>query len=147
MVRGALRDLYRKIYIASRDGIKEIDLGISTYGSDRSIDMEVYERLRQERELVSEIAPLVLLERYLKQNEFAETKKIYETFLKVPGEIRIPSQEVLKTAIRKGVREGILGLGILENGKPLCQHFKEDCEVELSEGEVIIKRELCEEKN
>lgn len=146
LVRGALRDLYRKIYIASRDGIKEIDLGISTYGSDRSIDMEVYERLRQERELVSEIAPLVLLERYLKQNEFAETKKIYETFLKVPGEIRIPSQEVLKTAIRKGVREGILGLGILENGKPLCQHFKEDCEVELSEGEVIIKRELCEEK-
>ncbi len=146
LLKGALRDLYRKIYLPSKDGLKEIDMGIGTYGSDRGIDREVYESLRQNEELVMSIAPEVLVEKYLKDAHFSETKKIYEAFLKVPGELRIPSQELLKTAIKKGVREGVFGLGMLEKENPLCQYFKEDCEVELGEGEILVKKEVCEEK-
>ncbi|WP_353684855.1 DUF499 domain-containing protein [Thermodesulfovibrio sp. 3907-1M] len=145
-VKAALRDLYRKVYLPSRDGLKEIDMGIGIYGSDRGIDKEVYERLRQDGELVMSIAPMVLLEKYLKEAQFSETKKIYEAFVKVPGELRICDQEAFKTAVKKGVREGIFGLGRLENDKPVCLYFKEDCEVELNDGEILIKKEECEEK-
>ncbi len=146
LLKGALRDLYRKVYLPSREGFKEIDMGISTYGSGRTIDKEVYERLRQDEELALNIAPVFLLDKYLKSGQYVETKKIYEAFLKVPGEMRIPSDEVLKTAIKKGVREGIFGMGRLNNGNPVCAYFKEDCEVELCDGEILVRKEICEEK-
>ncbi|GLI53725.1 ATP-binding protein [Thermodesulfovibrio yellowstonii] len=145
-IRTLLRNLYRKIYVPSKEGFKEIDLGICTYGKDRSIDREVYERLKTEGELVGSLAPKVLLDRYLQGQNYVGTKKIFEAFLKVPGEIRIPSDEVLKTAIKSGVREGLFGLGNLEGDKVRCVYFKEDCGVNFTDDEVLIKSELCEER-
>lgn len=145
-IRTLLRNLYRKIYVSSKEGFKEIDLGICTYGKDRSIDKEVYERLKTEGELVGSLAPKVLLDRYIQDKNYVETKKIFDAFLKVPGEIRIPSDEVLKTAIKNGVREGLFGLGSLEGDQVRCMYFKEDCGVNFTEDEVLIKSELCEER-
>lgn len=145
-IRTLLRNLYRKIYVPSKDGLKEIDLGICTYGKDRSIDKEVYERLKTEGDLVSSLAPKVLLDKYLQGKDYIETKKIFDAFLKVPGEIRIPSEEVLKTAIKSGVREGIFGIGSLEEDNVRCMYFKEDCGVNFTDDEVMIKSELCEER-
>lgn len=138
-----LRNLYRKVYVPSREGLKEIDLGISTYGKDRSIDKEVYDRLKTEGEIVASIAPWILIDKYLKDKDYVETKKIYESFLKVPGELRVASEEVFKTAVKNGVREGLFGLGRIEGEQAKCLYFKEDCKVELSDEEVIMKRELC----
>lgn len=88
----------------------------------------------------------MLLDKYLQGKDYVETKKIFDAFLKVPGEIRIPSEEVLKTAIKIGVREGIFGLGRLEEDKVRCIYFKEDCRVNFTDDEVLIKSELCEER-
>ncbi|MDW7973389.1 MAG: hypothetical protein RMI01_09360 [Thermodesulfovibrio sp.] len=145
-IKTLLRNLYRKVYVPSKEGFKEIDLGRYTYGKDRSIDKEIYERLKTEGELVSNIAPMVLLNKYLRDKDYVETKKIYESFLKVPGELRIPSEEVFKTAVKNGVREGMFGLGRVEGDKPSCIYFKEECGVNLSEDEILIKKELCEER-
>jgi len=57
--------------------------------------------------------------------------------------MRIVSEDVLKNAIKEGVKQGLFGLGILENGSPLCKVFKQDCFPELVEGEIIIKPEEC----
>ena len=47
-----LRTLYRVVLIPSKDGFKEIDLGIPTYGAVKNIDKEVYDRLRSEEEIM-----------------------------------------------------------------------------------------------
>lgn len=141
-----LRNLYRKILVPSKEGLKEIDLGIFTYGKDRSLDKEVYERLRTEGELITSLAPKVLLDKYLREQDYVETKKILDAFLKVPGEIRIVSKEVLETAIKNGVREGLFGLGYLEVNRAKCVYYKKDCEVSFSEDEILIKSELCEKR-
>ncbi|MCX7822824.1 MAG: hypothetical protein N2260_05205 [Syntrophobacterales bacterium] len=67
-------------------------------------------------------------------------------FDKVPGELRIPSEEVFKTTVKKGIREGMSGLGRVEEGKPSCIYFKKECGVNLSGNEILIKKELCEER-
>lgn len=143
-VKVKIRDLYRLIYVPSREGLKEIDLGKATYGMDLSIDRQVYERLKSEGEILEKIAPLVIQEKYLRGHDYVETKKLLETFLNTPGETRILSSDALKTGIEEGVEQGLFGIGHLEEGQPICRNFNQKCTPEIVEGEIIIKKELCE---
>lgn len=143
-VRERIRGLYRTVLLPSKDKFKEIDLGIPTYGAETTIDKEIYERLRSEGEILEKLAPLSLKEKYLKDRDWVETKKVFESFFKTSGEIRIVSDEVLESCIKEGVRQGLFGVGDLENEKPMCRHFKTEFSPELVEGEILIKAELCE---
>lgn len=138
------RGLYRTVLLPSKDEFKEIDLGIPTYGAETTIDKEICERLRSEGEILERLAPLSLKEKYLKDRDYVETKNVFESFFKTSGEIRITSDEVLKSCIKEAVRQGLFGLGDLENEKPMCRHFKTEFSPELVEGEILIKAELCE---
>jgi hypothetical protein len=150
-VKELLRNLYRIVLLPSKDRFTEIDLGIPTYGAETTIDSEIYERLRSEGQILEKLAPLSLREKYLsaraqaglKDRDYVETKNILESFFKTPGEIRIVSDEVLKTCIKEGVRQGLFGLGDIEEGKTICRHFKVECTPELTEGEILIKADLC----
>ena len=42
----AVRRTYRQLFIPSRDGLKELDLGIPTCGEDSPLDEKVYQKLR-----------------------------------------------------------------------------------------------------
>jgi hypothetical protein len=76
--------------------------------------------------------------------DFVETRIIYESMLKTPGEIRPASKEVFIEAVKRGVSEGIFGLGIkTEDDKFECKYYKETVSPQLSEGEIIIKPEFC----
>jgi hypothetical protein len=145
-LRDHIRTLYRLVYLPTKDGIKENDLGIPTYGSDTSIDREIYERLRSEGEILEKFSALTLKEKYLKGRDYVNTVDILESFFKTPGEIRIFSDNVLRDCIREGVSHGLFGIGDLENKKPVCRHFREEIFPELVEGEIIIKSELCKPK-
>jgi hypothetical protein len=142
-VKGQIRNLYRLILLPSKDGFKEIDLGIPTYGADVTIDKEVYERLKGDGEILEKLSPLSLKEKYLKDRDYVETKNILESFYKTSGEIRIISDEVLKDSIKEGIKQGLFGVGVIENGKPVCRHFKEEFSPEILEEEIIIRAELC----
>jgi len=139
-----IRNLYRLIFLPAKDNFKEVNLGIGTYGVEKSIDKEIYEKLKNEGEILEKLSPLSIKEKYLKDKDYVETKKIFESFYRTPGELRVISAEVFKNSIREGVKRGIFGLGILDNDKPTCKFFKEDCSPNLVEGEVIIKAELCQ---
>lgn len=141
-----LRNLYRLLLLPSKDELKEIDLGIPTYGADVTMNKEVYERLRSDGELLEKFSPLSLREKYLKDRDFVETKNILESFFRTPGEIRIIKDEVLKDSIKEGVKQGLFGVGSIENGKPICHHFKDEFSPEIAEGEILIKAELCKPK-
>ena len=43
--------------IPDREDVKEIDLGIPTYGEIKAIDQEIYSKLRSEGEILEKIAP------------------------------------------------------------------------------------------
>ncbi len=138
-----IRTLYRIVLIPSKDGFKQIDLGIPTYGADFIIDKEIYDRLKNDGEILENLSALILKEKYLKDRDYVETKNILESFYNTPGEIRIIRDEVLKNAIKEGVRSGLFGAGIIEKGKPVCHHLKKDFSPEIVEGEIVIKAELC----
>ena len=142
-----LRNFYRVILLPSKDNFQEIDLGIFTYGEGTTIDREVYERLKNEGEILEKIAPLTLKEKYLKGKDYVETKSILESFYKTPGEIRIVGDAVLKDSIKEGVKTGLFGCGEIENGSPKCRHFKEkEFYPEICEGEILISEKICKEQ-
>lgn len=138
-----LRNLYRIVLLPSKGNFKEIDLGIPTYGAETTIDREIYERLGSDGEILKTLAPLSLREKYLKDQDYVETKNILESFFKTPGEIRIVSDDVLKTCMKEGVTQGLFGVGDVEDEKPTCRHFKAFFSPELTEGEILIRADLC----
>ena len=138
-----IRGLYRTVLLPLKDEFKEIDLGIPTYGAEATIDKEIYERLKNEGEILERLAPLSLKEKYLKDRDYVETKNILESLFKTPGEIRVVSDEVLKDCIKEGIKQGLFGVGDIENEKPICRHFKDEFSPEIVDGEILIKAELC----
>ncbi len=142
-IKRKLRDLYRFIYLPSKDDFKEFNLGISTVGVSINLDKEVMEKLKSEKEIVEKLDPLVIKEKYLKHKDYVNVKNICETFYKTPGEVRISSDDLLRECIRNGIKEGLFGLGTLDDGKPVCRHFKEDFTPKLVEEEILINAQLC----
>ncbi|MEM3452721.1 MAG: hypothetical protein QW835_03730, partial [Candidatus Hadarchaeum sp.] len=138
-----LRSLYHLVLVPSRDGFKELSLGRPTYGVKINFDKEVYDALKNEGEIVERIAPLTLREKFLKGKSYAETINILNSFLNTPGEMRITSVDLLRESIREGVKQGLFGLGLLEDKEPEVRFFQKDCSPELVDGEVIISEKIC----
>jgi hypothetical protein len=142
-VKDAIRRLYRLISVPTKDGIRDLDLGIPTYGEGKAIDTEVIDKLRSDGEILAKIAPLVLKEKYLVANEYVSTEQIYQASLKTPGETRYMGRSVLELSISEGVVSGLFGLGEIESGKLVCRYFKEKPAVYFSGNEVLIRESLC----
>jgi hypothetical protein len=139
----SLRRYYRLLAIPIRDGFKEHDLGIPTYGEAKKLDDLVYEKLRAAGEVLERIAPLAIKERYLKDAKFVLTEQLYQSSARTPGEVRIVDGVVWENGISEGVREGLFGLGELAGEEPVCRFFGKSTSVALSGSEVIIREDLC----
>ena len=137
-VKESIRKLYRLVAVPSKEGTKEIDLGIPTYGEQMALDEEVFEKLRSGGEILARIAPLVLKEKYLVAKEYVLTEQLYQSSLKTPGETRLMNKGVLEQGIIEGVCSGLFGLGELENNKPVCRYYREQPSMAFSGNEVIV---------
>ena len=138
-----LRRYYRTVLIPARDDFKESDLGLPTYGVSNKLDEVVYDKLRSDGEILENIYPLVIKERYLKTDESVSTEQLYQSSAKTPGEARVIGQG-WESGIREGVEQGLFGLGELEDGKPTCRYFKErPPSIAFSGSEVIIREDIC----
>lgn len=145
-LKESIRRLYRMMAIPGKEGFKETDLGIPTYGEDKKLDEEVYEKLRSDGEILEHVAPLVLKEKYLSDRNYVLTEQLYQSSLKTPGETRPRNKGVLEGGITEGVRRGLFGLGELEGDRPLCRYFKEQASVAFSGKEILISEALCREQ-
>lgn len=139
----AVRRVYRRLYIPSRNGLKVEDLGIATYGESRPLDDEVYDKLRTQGEILESIAPLVIKERYLQGRDYVSTEQLYQAGLRTPGESRAISQDVWVRGIADGVRKGMFGLGDVQEDKPRVRDYKTESTATLVAGEVLIREEVC----
>ncbi|MCS7059526.1 MAG: AAA family ATPase, partial [Anaerolineae bacterium] len=139
-----LGHLYRQLYLPGANGLSDLDLGIPTHGVDQKLDVRAYERLRNEGRLVERLAPLVIKERYLANRDYVETQQLAESGSRAPGEMLAVSRQVWENAIAEGVRQGLFGLGELdEQGQPRCLYFNESPTVGLAGREVIIRAQVC----
>ena len=139
-----LRRYYRTLLIPARDGLKESDLGIPTYGETKKLDEAVYEKLRSDGDILERIVPLVIKDRYLRNNKSVSTEQLYQSSAKTPGEARVISRDAWESGIREGVQQGLFGLGELEDVKPVYRYFKERPQsIALSGNEVIIREDIC----
>ena len=145
-VKESIRRLYRVVAIPTKEGTKEIDLGIPTYGEEKVLDQEVLDKLRSNGEVLVRIAPLVIKEKYLSANVHVSTEQIYQSALKTPGETRLTDRSVLEQGITEGVCSGLFGLGELVDGKPVCRYYREQPSIAFSGSEVLISEALCIEQ-
>lgn len=143
-LKEAIRRMYRQVAFPTKDGYKKEDLGIPTYGEQKPLDVVVYDKLRSSGEIIEQIVPLVIKERYLRNNQFVSTKQIVRAGNQTPGEPRFTDRGVLERAIVEGVEKGVFGLGELENENPVCRYYKEASSVGFSDNEIIITEELCQ---
>ncbi len=138
-----LRRYYRSVWVPTKDGLTESDLGVPTYGGTKKLDDLVYENLGSRGEILEKIAPLLLKERFLKDKKSVSTRQLYQSSARTPGSLRAVSRSVWETGISEGVKKGIFGLGELVDGKPVCQFFKEPPPMlAFTENEVIIREEI-----
>lgn len=141
----SVRRVYRRLYVPSRNGLKGEDMGIATYGESKAIDEEVYDKLRSVGEILENIAPLVIKERYLAQSrEYVSTEQLYQAGMRTPGESRAVSQDVWGRGISEGVRKGLFGIGELRDGQPHTMYYKEEPMVSLTGGEVLIREDISQ---
>jgi hypothetical protein len=94
--------------------MKELDLGIPTYGERKGLDEQAYDELRREGEILEKISPLVLKEKYLRDNSFVKVHSMYDSMLKTPGERRPTGPNVIEESIKQGVKQGLFGLGEIQ---------------------------------
>ncbi len=139
----ALQRLYRKLSVPVKEGTTEIDFGIPTPGDTTGFAKRVYDRLRENRDILEKIAPLVLQKKYLGETDFVSSENIYESSLRTPGEPRPVSKEVFERCIEEGVSAGLFGLGAIIENRPVCYYFEEPPSVALSDNEVVMSKELC----
>lgn len=139
-----LRRYYRAVWIPTKNGLKDSDLGVPTYGGTRKLDEIVYENLGSQGEILGKIAPLLLKERFLKNKSSVSTQRLYQSSTRTPGGLRAVSRSVWEMGIIEGVKKGVFGLGELQDGKPVCGYFKEPPPLlAFTENEVIISAEIC----
>ncbi len=143
----ALRRYYRLLAAWGKDGLKEVDLGIPTYGERKNLHEEIYHRLRSDGDLIENIAPFVIKEKYLSGKDYyVFTERLYQSMFRTPGELRPASKQVVINSICNGVKQGLFGLGEIENDTLVCRFYKENCSVALSGKEVIITEKLCKKE-
>jgi hypothetical protein len=117
-------------------------MGIPTFG-ESSLDKEVYEYLKKEGEILEKFSAIVIKNKYLLDRDYIEIKRLYDTFLKTPGEIRLASEEGFMEGIKEGVKNGLFGFGYISGEKIDCRWINETPTISLEDGEIIIKPELC----
>jgi len=142
----SLRRYYSVLAVPSRDGFKENPLGVPTFGEQKRLSDEIYDKLRSSSEILERIAPLAIKEKFLVDRECVSTEQLYQSSLKTPGERRFTNRYVLEAGITEGVKMGLFGLGEIEGEKPKCRYFRQQPSVSLSGNEVIIRESVCLEQ-
>ncbi|MEM4317790.1 MAG: hypothetical protein QXQ68_07005 [Candidatus Nitrosocaldaceae archaeon] len=145
-IQSKIMEVYRLIYVARKDRLEELDLGIPTYGFEVNLPDKVFERLKSDGIIIERIAPQVLKERYLKGKEYVSTKNIYENSLKTLGEDRILSKSALEESLKEGIMQGMFGLGEFKDEKIIPVYWKKHPIVGFDEDEILIDGTICEKE-
>lgn len=152
----AVHRVYRKVYVPtkevlSEEVLSETDLGVPTYGENKTLDERIYEHLKSESKLLDKLAPIVISEKYLKENDYLRTEQLWKSHLQTPGEPMLVSREVLEATIIEGLKNGIFGLGMKEGSEIRLLYFNDRKNIytqeiptlQFSSVEILISSKKC----
>ena len=138
-----IKKYYRTLYVPDKESLLQFDMGIPTAGENKGIADEVFDRLIGEQQIHEKIGPLVLKNEYLEDQKFAKTTEMYKSMLSISGSRRPVNKEVIENSLSRGIKDGVFGLGELENGIPSPKYFKEESSIAFAENEIIIHDSIC----
>lgn len=141
-----IKKYYRTLYVPNKDELADLDMGIPTIGENNGIDDEVFERLTSAQQIHENIGPLVLKNEYLKNQKYAKTTVMYESMLSTRGSRRPINKSIIENSLRRGIKDGIFGLGELVNDIPSYKYFKDEPSISFADNEVIIQDSICIEQ-
>jgi len=108
----AIHRVYREIYIPMKDGLLKTDLGVPTYGENKTLDERVFDHLKSEQKLIDKLAPIVIQAKYLNGSDSLYTEQLWKSHLQTPGEPLLMNRGVLEEAIVEGLKNGLFGLAM-----------------------------------
>lgn len=128
-VSGELDDgvhrVYREIYIPMKDGLLKTDLGVPTYGENKTLDERVFDHLKSEQKLTDKLAPIVIQAKYMKDSDRLYTEQLWKSHLQTPGEPLLMNRGVLEEAIVEGLKNGLFGLAMETGGGLKLMYFND----------------------
>jgi len=139
----------RKMYNKIRVKDDEIDLGMPITGKE-SLSNWYMRELKDKEEIISNLHYRPVVKKFMDEKEKIPTKKVLNQYYKNREYSMLESEEVLKSAIVQGVREGDLGLGRIEDDELIESgfHFDEAIDkqqVTFDEGEYLLKKTYVED--
>lgn len=76
-----------------------------------------------------------------------KTKQLIESGSRTPGEMIAINQQVWETSIAEGVRQGLFGLGELDDREqPHCRFYREEVLPAFDDQEILIRSEICRDQ-
>jgi len=147
----AIHRVYREIYIPMKDGLLKTDLGVPTYGENKTLDERVFDHLKSEQKLIDKLAPIVIQAKYMKDSDRLYTEQLWKSHLQTPGEPLLMNRGVLEEAIIEGLKTGVFGLGMEDSNRLKLLYFNDRKKsqtteppiLQFSSMEVLIPREVC----
>jgi hypothetical protein len=131
---------YRYLIKGSKDGPKKFDLGIPIVGEKPSFTMRVKHYLKDQEILLDKLSPKVLLEKtFSEKDERKSLVEIWEAFLKYYELPLLESESVLKSAVAKGVQDGVFGLLIGDK----VWYEESVSPPEISDDAIVVRKEIA----
>ncbi|MFN3384771.1 MAG: ATP-binding protein [Archaeoglobaceae archaeon] len=128
---------YRHLALLEGDGLKWRDLGIVATGTIASISERVKQYLKDQEKILSRLTPKYIVEKTLGSEGERTLQEIYELFLKTPGMPILENERVLISAVKEGVKNGLLGLR-----KDEKIYYRQD--VEPTSDSIVLRGEIAE---
>ena len=120
----AVRQDYRTVLIPTKDGFREEDLGLPATGMNVACADIVYELLRVKGEILTSIGPQNISLRYMRDKATVAISQLFQSSLRTPGETRVLA-DAWENGMRRGVQEGVFGIGETAADTLIPHHFKE----------------------
>ena len=145
--------VYREIYIPIKNGLLPTDLGIPTYGENKTLDERVFDHLKSEQKLIDKLAPIVIQAKYMKDSDRLYTEQLWKSHLQTPGEPLLMNRGVLEEAIVEGLKNGLFGLAMETGGGLKLMYFNDRKsaqdttvpELQFSSVELLLALAKCKE--
>ena len=141
----AIRKDYRLLFVPTKNGLREEDLGMPALGMNTPFDETVYETLHVKGDILQSIGPRNIALRYLKQEDTVSTEQLLNSSLRAPGETRV-LQAAWETGISQGVQAGNFALGKKVGGQLIPHSFRDTPPpITFDSDEVLIQPNLIRE--
>lgn len=139
-----LRHCYRQVLIPMPNDFSMRTLALSGAGVHQKLEQVLYTTLTREGDILEHVPPVTIQDMYLRDKPFVFTEQLPRFNATTIGDPYIPDRAGWMTGITRGVQEGLFGLGVLRQRRPVCLFFEQDVPyVELSGNEIVIRRDLC----